>query len=124
MLQPYIYISLADLEVLQKEQRALQALYYAPNSILARRTQVKKYLHFEVSFLFSPFPCTDEHIALYMTWLARKSKCFGSQLLECTDEQVAPYMTWLARKSKCFGSQLLEWPKSFLVGEWGEAYLL
>ena len=61
---------------MKKEPKALQALYYTPNSIITRSAQIKKYFKFiEVfSYFFAPLPCSDKQEALYASWLARSLK--------------------------------------------------
>lgn len=49
---------------------------YAPNSIIARDFQLKRYLQFIGIFigLLTPIPCDSNQVALYATWLARSLK--------------------------------------------------
>ena len=65
-------IHFVECEQLQQQQIAFQRKAYAPNSILGRNAQVKKYLEFVVLFCpkYSPIPSDANQAALYATWLA------------------------------------------------------
>ena len=69
------FVSFSELEALTKEQ-VCQALYYVPNSQLARSIQVRKYLNFieDFSYHFAPIPFPDNQVAPYATWLGRSLK--------------------------------------------------
>ena len=77
MLCSYIPCSFfLEREILKRQQERYQQKCYAPNSILAWNSQVKRYLQFVAECCpdFSPLPCNATQVALYATWLARNLK--------------------------------------------------
>ena len=69
-------VHFVERQQLQWQQIAFQRKAYAPNPILARKSQVKKYLEIVALFCpnYSPIPCDANQAVLYATWLARSFK--------------------------------------------------
>ena len=70
---------IADWEELAKERRRFEGAHYASSTQKTRSVQVHAYISFCETFEDSiePYPCNDDQVCLYMTFLARRL-CYSS----------------------------------------------
>lgn len=78
-----------------------QALYYAPSSQLARKTQVKHYLGFIADFggILSPIPCDTQQVCIYVAYMARSFKY----------SSIRQYLSGINNYFKAVGSPLIDY---------------